>query len=343
MTPLSASGAATSHRRLRRVLISTTYAKSRPRSPTPLPSLNSKQRSSRMPGNADPDVETGSARAEEELREQRIHDGRSPVSSLLPRFKRLMSLIQLRYAQGLDKMAAEAAAGWQAAYAELKRQDERMFHEYKEDIDTVLIFVCTRVIGVRSILLNSTQAGLFSAVVSSLLSQSYPLLQQDNTQVSAETLVTISQQLAALLSNATSGQEAPSPLPPAAFVPVSYAIRVNVLWFLSLVFSLAAALFGIVIKGWMQEYMVHTLPLSCVPPTDVRPSRPGWNGRRSRTRWAFGSTALRTGTGGKSRKSSPACQSCFKCPYSCSSSVWPICSRRPVPRWHILSPPQFGS
>jgi hypothetical protein len=38
-------------------------------------------------------------------------------------------------------MTADAAAGWQAAYAELKRQDERMVQEYKEDIDTVLIFV----------------------------------------------------------------------------------------------------------------------------------------------------------------------------------------------------------
>jgi hypothetical protein len=47
-------------------------------------------------------------------------------------------------------MAAEAAAGWQAAYAELKRQDERMCQEYKEDIDTVLIFVCSCVIDIRA-------------------------------------------------------------------------------------------------------------------------------------------------------------------------------------------------
>jgi hypothetical protein len=68
----------------------------------------------------------------------------------------------------------------------------------------------------------------------------------------------ISQQLAALLSNSTS---APSSTSQTDFVPDSYAIRVNIVWLLSLVLSLAAALFGIVIKGWMQEYMVHVQPL----------------------------------------------------------------------------------
>jgi hypothetical protein len=129
------------------------------------------------------------------------------------------------------------------------------------------------------------QAGLFSAVVSSLLSQSYPLLQQDNTKVSADALVLISQQFASLLSNSTPAQVTPAPSQPAAFLPSSFVIRVNILWFLSLVVSLAAALIGIVIKGWMQEYMVQATHPPCrAPQTDMRRCRPGQNLFRCKTR-----------------------------------------------------------
>lgn len=44
------------------------------------------------------------------------------------------------------------------------------------------------------------------------------------------------------------------PLKP-AFYPAPSALWINTLWFLSLVFSLAAALFGILAKQWLREYM----------------------------------------------------------------------------------------
>jgi hypothetical protein len=47
-----------------------------------------------------------------------------------------------------------------------------------------------------------------------------------------------------------------SPLP---FQAPTAAIRVNTLWFLSLVLSLTAALFSILLKGWIREYMRWTL------------------------------------------------------------------------------------
>lgn len=35
----------------------------------------------------------------------------------------------------------DAAEGWRRVYEELKRRDERMVAEYREEIDTLLVFV----------------------------------------------------------------------------------------------------------------------------------------------------------------------------------------------------------
>lgn len=54
--------------------------------------------------------------------------------------------------------------------------------------------------------------------------------------------------------------DAQSSSSPAPFQPSSAAIRVNVLWFASLLFSLIAASFGILVKQWLREYMVVQNP-----------------------------------------------------------------------------------
>ncbi|KAI0797270.1 hypothetical protein BC629DRAFT_258597 [Irpex lacteus] len=46
-----------------------------------------------------------------------------------------------------------------------------------------------------------------------------------------------------------------SPDTASLFQPSSADIRVNVLWFASLLFSLIAASFGILVKQWLREYM----------------------------------------------------------------------------------------
>lgn len=53
---------------------------------------------------------------------------------------------------------------------------------------------------------------------------------------------------------ANSSSSAP-PLPSLDFVADSATRWINTLWFLSLVFSLASALFGIMVKQWIREYM----------------------------------------------------------------------------------------
>ena len=81
------------------------------------------------------------------------------------------------------------------------------------------------------------------------------MLQEDDSQASVQLLLRISAQLESYhiqtpFVNSTLG---PSP-PSSAFEPTNAARWVNSLWFLSLLFSLAAAVIGILAKQWIREY-----------------------------------------------------------------------------------------
>jgi hypothetical protein len=100
------------------------------------------------------------------------------------------------------------------------------------------------------------QAGLFSAVLTAFVVESYQSLQEDLAQTSVDLLRQISHQLA----NA-SFPAAPNPSP---FQAQRSDVRVNICWFVSLLLSLFVALFGIFLKQWMRAYMKWT---------DVTPER----------------------------------------------------------------------
>ncbi|KAK7051411.1 hypothetical protein VNI00_004911 [Paramarasmius palmivorus] len=106
--------------------------------------------------------------------------------------------------------------------AEVKKYDDGLVLGYKEDIDTLLVF-----------------AGLFSAVVTAFLIESYQWLSEDTTVM---ILAQISQQL-----NGTQAQST-------SFTPEASSIRINCFWFLSLIFSLTSALFGLLCKQWLREH-----------------------------------------------------------------------------------------
>lgn len=94
------------------------------------------------------------------------------------------------------------------------------------------------------------QAGLFSAVLTAFLVVSYLLLQPDNTQRSADTLSYMSAQIA--------NTSLPPIAPAQPFQPPTFAVWVNSLWFVSLELSLGSALFGMIAKQWLREYMTWT-------------------------------------------------------------------------------------
>lgn len=89
------------------------------------------------------------------------------------------------------------------------------------------------------------QAGLFSAVVTAFLVESYQTLQPDPH---VDTIILLTSIAHSLNSSVPQG-----PLPP--FQPTPSAIRLNVFWFLSLALALIDALFGLVVKQWLHEFL----------------------------------------------------------------------------------------
>ncbi|KAK7013610.1 hypothetical protein VNI00_019476 [Paramarasmius palmivorus] len=119
-----------------------------------------------------------------------------------------------------------AEPAYEKLQSEVKKYDDGMVAGWKEDIDTLLVF-----------------AGLFSAVVTAFLIESYQWLQEDPEDTTVIILMQIFHQL-----NASSIPE------PESFIPEASSIRINCFWFLSLIFSLTSALFGLLCKQWLREH-----------------------------------------------------------------------------------------
>ncbi|PIL32994.1 hypothetical protein GSI_05112 [Ganoderma sinense ZZ0214-1] len=126
---------------------------------------------------------------------------------------------------------------WAGCVKALRDYDEHMVKGWNEDVDSLLVFGC--------------QAGLFSAVLTAFNIESYKLLQEDPTETSAALLAQISAQLAASNVNSPSSSSTSS----SSFRPDNRSIRINILWFSSLVLSLVSASIGILTKQWLREYM----------------------------------------------------------------------------------------
>ncbi|KAI0771774.1 hypothetical protein BC629DRAFT_1291642 [Irpex lacteus] len=131
-------------------------------------------------------------------------------------------------AAGLDRVAESTAdtpveSSWTKLSRIIRGVDERKVKGCKEDIDTILVF-----------------AGLFSAVMTAFLVESYQSLHQDPM----DTVVSLLEQIAVQTSSPTGNASAQD-----------QRLRVNVLWFVSLVLSLVSASFGIIVQQWLREYV----------------------------------------------------------------------------------------
>jgi len=132
---------------------------------------------------------------------------------------------------------------WSLYGKEAKSHDEATIQSLKGDMDGVLIF-----------------AGLFSAALTAFIIDRSQSIQQTPAQQSA-----YFQKQSALLLNQISQQlsslGAQAPISPNISLadPVVNAsasdVRVNIYWFLSLVFSLFAALLATLVQGWARDYM----------------------------------------------------------------------------------------
>ncbi|ESK89467.1 hypothetical protein Moror_16126 [Moniliophthora roreri MCA 2997] len=122
----------------------------------------------------------------------------------------------------------DADKSWERLIREVNRYDDAMVKNWKEEIDTQLVF-----------------AGLFSAVVTAFAVESYQWLSEDP----ADTTVVLLTQLSMQLSNLTTIPHERTP-----FQPDASSIRINCFWFLSLIFSLTSGLFGLLCKQWLREH-----------------------------------------------------------------------------------------
>ncbi|KAK1235037.1 hypothetical protein PQX77_001746 [Marasmius sp. AFHP31] len=117
-------------------------------------------------------------------------------------------------------------ASWKAIEKEMSSIEEGWMGGWKDDLDTLLVF-----------------AGLFSAVVTGFLVESYQWLEEAPEDITVALLRQITQQMASTSEML--------PLPP--FKPSPSAVRINVLWFLSLTIGLVVALIGLLCKQWTRE------------------------------------------------------------------------------------------
>ncbi|KAG7086087.1 hypothetical protein E1B28_003602 [Marasmius oreades] len=120
---------------------------------------------------------------------------------------------------------------WDALTKTIDTRDDELMKGYKEDIDTLLVF-----------------AGLFSAIVTAFTIESSKRLEEDLQN----TTVVLLRQLA---HRQMSGLSSP---PPAPFTPNPSDVRINTVWFLSLILALVYALFGLLCKQWVREHQRQT-------------------------------------------------------------------------------------
>ncbi|EKM56396.1 uncharacterized protein PHACADRAFT_194015 [Phanerochaete carnosa HHB-10118-sp] len=127
-----------------------------------------------------------------------------------------------------------------------REYDEEKVRDCKEDIDNNLVFAC-----------------LYSAVLSAFVVESYSDLQPEpNAQITfLLERIAVQTQSYTITSGTLNSTARSLPIPPPFTAPL-WAVRVNGLWFASLIVSLATASFSILVKQWLREYLAveYTAP-----------------------------------------------------------------------------------
>ncbi|KAF9524639.1 hypothetical protein CPB83DRAFT_773535, partial [Crepidotus variabilis] len=132
---------------------------------------------------------------------------------------------------------------WKTIANHVMQKEKGRCEAWKEEVDKLLVF-----------------SGLFSAVITGLLVESQKSLSEDSIKTLLTQLVAqgANQTVAAVAASGASGK----------FTASDSSKRVNALWFLSLVLSLATALFGIVAQQWLREHLrpsPENMPICVLP------------------------------------------------------------------------------
>ncbi|KAF8079048.1 hypothetical protein FPV67DRAFT_1467319 [Lyophyllum atratum] len=133
---------------------------------------------------------------------------------------------------------------WSPYISGAEKHNRNLARSWKGDMDAILIF-----------------AGLFSASVTAFIIESYKTLSPSSEGTTNALLAQISQQLTAISNSSAEFNTAPftpGTFISSPFVPSRSALICNVLWFLSLGFSLACALSATLVEQWVRNYLRAT-------------------------------------------------------------------------------------
>ncbi|KAL1741660.1 hypothetical protein HDZ31DRAFT_66718 [Schizophyllum fasciatum] len=139
-----------------------------------------------------------------------------------------------------DEMGPSARF-WRVLLDEGQIYDNEMIDGWRDTLDVLLVF-----------------AGLFSAVVTTLVAQSSTALQPDYAQLSAALMIELIAIQRAWATGASIEDVAPSPLTLDTVTATALDYWCNACWFVSLALSLSAALVAVLAKQWIQAYKSNT-------------------------------------------------------------------------------------
>ncbi|KAJ7505893.1 hypothetical protein B0H11DRAFT_2334908 [Mycena galericulata] len=147
--------------------------------------------------------------------------------------------------QALDPSSEEEAAAsklWAIYVSEAEKYDRSLVESWKSDMAGMLIF-----------------AGLFSAILTAFIIESYTTLTPDSGDATVQLLTQISQQLAAAANGSTFHMPTPAP-----FTPLATSLVCNALWFISLGLSLTCALIATLLEQWACDFL-HKADMRSAP------------------------------------------------------------------------------
>ncbi|THV00489.1 hypothetical protein K435DRAFT_751165 [Dendrothele bispora CBS 962.96] len=129
---------------------------------------------------------------------------------------------------------------WKVYNQEVTRIDSGRIEDWRDGLDSLLVF-----------------ASLFSAVITTVASQTSTRLQKDWGEVTSNLIMElIAVQRAALSGNPVNAIPSSQLTSPSGFTPRPLDVAINALWFFSLALSLSTALAAIVCKQWIHQYTI---------------------------------------------------------------------------------------
>ncbi|KAI5884868.1 uncharacterized protein SCHCODRAFT_02594751 [Schizophyllum commune H4-8] len=139
------------------------------------------------------------------------------------------------------KEMAPNARFWRVYLDEGHIYDTEMIEGWRDTLDVLLVF-----------------AGLFSAVVTTLVVQSSTALKPDYAQISASLMIELIGIQRALAKGSEIDAVSPSALGIDTLTASALDYWCNAFWFISLTLSLSAALMAVLVKQWLQAYKSNT-------------------------------------------------------------------------------------